>query len=258
MNYIKIACVFIGLCLLAYLLTGGQSGNRLNDANAILNRVPSVAVKPTTLPKKPVDRETEKKHRLTSELIRKGLNQSPLRALHATYSTNVADFWSARNHIHKNSLRETTFSKTLEAGNGLYLKLSNKVLTKPEYTAKYFPKDQAVARIFAVRYLEYLLKKNIGLEDIKITISELASKVGTKGAPKGIELDLEQLLTTYIRLNLRDFSDDYVNILQDLGLAKPNVLIFDTAIGLASLKEGNIRNLDEIFRYIHNSTKGDS
>lgn len=170
------------------------------------------------------------------------------------YKAEVQQYWSHRDHVNKNSIRKARFDFLYREDAVGYALISKDILTNRDLKSLSALGEQAVARIFAVRYLEYML--GLGEPRIAIeTIAALANQVGLPDTLKGKELDLEQLLTTYLIGNFPSFLYNYEKELEELGLNSSNVLIFDTAIGLAAIKNGKADSIDQIFTYIHDKAR---
>lgn len=170
------------------------------------------------------------------------------------YKAEVQQYWSYRDHVNKNSIRKARFDYLYREDAVGYALISKDILTNRDLKSLSALGDQAVARIFAVRYLEYML--GLGEPRIAIeTIAALADQVGLPDTLKGKELDLEQLLTAYLIENFQSFLYNYEKELDELGLNSSNVLIFDTAIGLAAIKNGKPDSIDQIFTYIHDKAR---
>lgn len=165
-----------------------------------------------------------------------------------TLSISIDKYWANNDSVAKTTKRSLLMESLYNEDSSGYQKLSSRILTEPQFTNSLLGERQAIGRIFAIQFLIFSAQRD-GNELIRETIKKLSQMIGKSNSPKGIELDLKQLLSRYIKINTDYFLENYPLEIDSIEVNRNNIHIIDSSIGLALL--GKSVNSRPIVQYIY-------
>lgn len=167
----------------------------------------------------------------TSYSSRADENKSEIAKAIQEYGNNVDSFKGLLDSIEKEDSLRKMFEAMRGSSPDQFAKVSKLVLTDLEYIDSHFDSNQALARVFAIKYLTFLMTKGDYRYSVE-TIGGISNIHRSNREYPGIALDLEQLVFHLVDSNPLHFSDNFESFAESWGIDENNHIYFENAIAM--------------------------